>query len=227
MNKSALFRISYGLYVVTSTKGEEKNGFIGNTTFQITSNPTQIAIGVSVNNYTHEFIRQSKIFAVSVINRDATMELIQTFGYKSGKDIDKFANIAWHTGENGAPLIDIGVNATFECNVVQEVNLDTHTIFIGKVTNGNIVNDSIPLTYEYFRNKMKGKAPVNAPTFVEDESPQTANNGKYVCSVCKYEYDPEIGDPEHGIPPGTKFEDILDDWKCPVCNSPKKVFKSI
>jgi len=227
MDKTALFRITYGLYVITSLKGDDKNGFIGNTTFQITSKPPQIAIGVSCDNYTHEFIHESKLFAVSVINQNADSELIKTFGYNSGRDIDKFAKVAWFPGNNGAPLIKEGVNATFECNVVQEINLKTHSVFIGEVTATDIISDAIPLTYEYFRSNMKGKAPKNAPTFVEEiPLSKSAHDGgnKYICGVCHYEYDPVKGDPEHGVLPGTKFEDLPDEWKCPVCGSLKKVF---
>jgi flavin reductase (DIM6/NTAB) family NADH-FMN oxidoreductase RutF/rubredoxin len=231
MDKTALFHISYGLYVITSVKGDQKNGFIGNTTFQITSKPAQIAMGVSCDNYTHEFIRESKLFAVSVINQDVDQKLIQTFGYNSGRDIDKFAKIEWHPGKNGAPLINNGINATFECDVVQEINLGTHTIFIGKVTSTETAaTDAMPLTYKYFRDVIKGKAPKNAPTYVE-ETPQTDNSiiggEKYVCGVCNFEYDPAIGDPKHGYPPGTQFSDLPETWTCPVCGSPRDVFSPV
>ena len=224
MDKKALFHISYGLYVVTSVKGEEKNGFIGNTVFQITSKPARMAIGVSVDNYTHDFIKESKSFAVSIINQDVDTNLIKTFGYMSGKDVDKFAEIEWKESENGLPLICKNINATFECEVVDEVNLGTHTIFVGEVISGDVIDESIPvLTYEYYRNVLKGKAPKNAPTYTEDSTPAAPNDDpKYVCGVCGY--DSTIGDPDHGIEPGTKFEDIPDDWVCPLCGSPKAVF---
>ncbi len=226
MDKQALFHISYGLYIVTSVRGEEKNGFIGNTVFQITSKPPRMAIGVSVDNYTHDFIKESKSFAVSIMNQDIDTNVIKTFGYTSGKDVDKFAEIEWKESENGLPLICKDINATFECKVVDEVNFETHSIFVGEVISGNVVDATIPvLTYEYYRNVLKGKAPKNAPTYVEGSTPTSPNDDpKYVCGVCGYEYDPALGDPDHGIEPGTKFEDLPDDWECPLCGSPKGVF---
>jgi flavin reductase (DIM6/NTAB) family NADH-FMN oxidoreductase RutF/rubredoxin len=226
MDKAALFHISYGLYVVTSTKGDKQNGFIGNTVFQITSKPARMAIGVSVDNYTHEFIEESQAFAVSILNQDVDTEVIKTFGYKTGKDIDKFAEIEWKKGETGAPLICKDINATFECKVIESVHFDSHTIFVGEVVSGEVIDSNIPvLTYEYYRNVLKGKAPKNAPTYTEGSTPTAPNNEpKYVCGVCGYEYDPTVGDPEHGVPAGTKFEDLPADWLCPLCGSPKAVF---
>ena len=225
MDKTALFRISYGLYVVTSLKGNKQNGFIGNTTFQITSKPPRIALGVSCDNYTHEFIQESKLFAVSVINQNVDQRLIQTFGYNSGRDIDKFSEIEWSPGKNGAPLINNGINATFECDVKQEINLETHTIFIGEVTSTKtVINEATPLTYKYFRDEMKGKAPKNAPTYVEETGNLTTGEEKYVCGVCHFEYDPAVGDPKHGYPPNTLFSDLPETWTCPICGSPYNVF---
>lgn len=229
MDRAPLFRISYGLYVITSLKNNHKNGFIGNTTFQITSKPAQIALGVSRDNYTHGFIQESKKFAVSVLNQDADPKIIQTFGYNSGRDIDKFAEIAWRPGKNGAPLITKDLNATFECNVVKEVNLGTHSIFIGEVSATEIIiEDAIPLTYGYYRDVMKGKAPKNAPTYVEEKSSTTGTVGQvYACGVCGYKYNPEIGDPQRGFLPGTKFSDLPSTWTCPACGSPYDVFSPV
>lgn len=226
MDKQALFHISYGLYVVTSTKDDTQNGFIGNTVFQITSKPPRMALGVSVDNYTHEFIESSKSFAVSILNQNVNTDLIKTFGYQTGRDVDKFANIEWRKGKTGAPLILNDINATFECKVIEEVHFDTHTIFVGEVIAGEVVDSTIPvLTYEYYRNVLKGKAPKNAPTYIESSAPVAPDNAqKYVCGVCGYEYDSTVGDPDHGIAPGTKFEDLPDDWVCPLCGSPKAVF---
>lgn len=226
MDKKALFHISYGLYVVTSVNDDKKNGFIGNTVFQITSKPARMAVGVSVDNYTHDFIKESKVFAVSIMNQNIDTNVIKTFGYMSGKDVDKFAEIDWKNSENGLPLICKDINATFECKVVEAINLDTHTIFVGEVISGDVIDDSVPaLTYEYYRNVLKGKAPKNAPTYVEDSTPTAPNDDpKYVCGVCGYEDDPTLGDPEHGVVAGTKFEDLPADWLCPLCGSPKSVF---
>lgn len=229
IDRKALFKISYGLYVVSSADASGNSGFIGNTVFQITSKPPRVAIGISHDNHTHGVIVNSGKIAVSVLNQNVDIALIQTFGYKSSRDIDKFANFAWRVGENGSPIIINGAQASFECSVLQRVELETHDIFIGEVMNADATNDTEPpLTYEYYREVLKGKAPVNAPTFVE-EQPEISDSevsgvNIRVCSVCRHEYDPEKGDPDHGIAPGTPFESLPADWKCPVCASPKEVF---
>lgn len=230
MNRAALFRISYGLYVITSTKANgTQNGFIGNTTFQITSKPPRIALGVSCDNYTYEFINESKLFAVSVLNQNLDPNIIQTFGYHSGRDIDKFDAVDWVAGHNGAPLLKNDINATFECKVESEFNFDTHTIFIGAVTNTNIIaEEATPLTYGYYRNVMKGKAPKNAPTYVEETKSENTGGGTiYKCGVCGFEYDPSVGDSQRGYPPGTQFSDFPKTWTCPVCGSPLEVFSPV
>lgn len=229
IDRKALFKISYGLYVVSSADAAGNSGFIGNTVFQITSKPPRVAIGISHDNHTHGVIVNSGKIAVSVLSQNAELALIQTFGYKSSRDIDKFANFAWRLGENGSPIIIDGAQANFECSVSERLELETHDIFIGEVTNSNTIdNTTSPLTYEYYREVLKGKAPVNAPTFVEEQLDTTeskmAGSGTRVCSVCRYEYNPEKGDPDHGIAPGTPFESLPADWKCPVCNSSKEVF---
>ena len=221
----ALFKISYGLYVISSSGAEHGCGFIGNTVFQITSKPQRVAIGVSRDNHTYGAIVENGACAVSVLKQTADPALIRTFGYQSSRDIDKFAEYGWHCGENGSPIVTDGMLACFECSVSQRVELDTHDICICEVTCSEVFDDDAsPLTYEYYRSVMKGKAPKNAPTFVEESFEPRAAAGSSICSVCKYEYDPEIGDLEHGVIPGTPFEALPDDWKCPVCASSKKVF---
>ncbi len=231
MEKAALYKITYGLYIVTSVRGEEKNGFVCNTAFQITSKPPQVAIGVSTDNYTHEFIRESGLFGISVIGREVDRKMIQVFGYASGRDRDKFAEVAWEAGSTGVPLLKDGILATMECRVKASVSLSTHTIFIGEVVDGKVLSDAEPMTYEYYRSTMKGRAPKNAPTYSgEDKEPAPApsaapaDSGKRVCSVCGYEYDPAVGDPGSGIPPGTPFEELPEDWTCPVCGASKDEF---
>ena len=232
IDRKALFNISYGLYVVSASDGNgRKSGFVGNTVFQITSKPPRLAVGVSRDNFTHGVIVDSGSLAISVLSRNAELPLIQTFGYKSSRDIDKFADLAFRPGDNGAPLVTEGTYAWFECSVSRILELETHDIFICEVTAANVADGGgSPMTYEYYREVLKGKAPKNAPTFVEQPTEPVesaaANAGeKRVCSVCRYEYDPAKGDPEHGIEPGTSFDDLPDDWRCPICGSPKDVFK--
>ena len=221
MDKKALFHISYGVYVITSVRGDEKNGFVGNSVFQITSEPARIAIGVSRDNYTYEFIKESGLFAISILNQDYDKNIIQTFGYQSGRETDKFANIAWHPGDNAVPVLDDDINATIECKVIQEVELGSHSIFIGDVTAAQVLDGvAIPLTYAYYHDVIKGRAPRNAPTYIEEvRTFDEIGGSSFICGVCHYEYNPELGDPDHGYPPGTPFQELPNSWVCPVCGA--------
>jgi len=231
MDYEAFFQISYGLYLVTSKKGNDINGFIGNTVFQVTAIPPTVAISVNRNNLTHEYIESSEVFAISVLGQNVDKELIQTFGYKSGREINKFENRHWDKSTLGLPLIKNASTAVFECAVINKISVGTHTIFVGKILSAEkINNDSSPLTYDYYRAVFKGASPKNAPTYIDtsklNKSGGSMEDKKYTCQICNYVYDPEKGDPEHGIAPGTAFEDIPDDWVCPVCKAGKDKFKA-
>jgi flavin reductase (DIM6/NTAB) family NADH-FMN oxidoreductase RutF/rubredoxin len=227
MNIEAYFRISYGLYVVGSAANKKLNGYISNTVFQVTAEPARFAIACSKNNYTANLIEQSMAFSVSVLQKDTRPEIIGTFGYKSGKDVDKFTSFKYTLGKTGAPILMDDTLAWFECKVNQVIDTGTHILFIGEVMDGDLINPSgEPLTYAYYREVKKGKAPKNAPTFIDPEkfAKKTPLYEKYYCTACGYIYDPAVGDPEHDIPPGTRFEDLPDDWVCPVCGTEKADF---
>jgi rubredoxin len=137
------------------------------------------------------------------------------------------------TGQTGSPIITEQCIAWFECKVEQEIALDTHVIFIGKLVANDLIDASKePLTYAYYRDVKKGLAPKNAPTYIKkvvedeplEETPLTEGRNVHECDLCGYEYDPAVGDPENGIPPGTPFEDLPDDWTCPICGAGKEDF---
>jgi flavin reductase (DIM6/NTAB) family NADH-FMN oxidoreductase RutF/rubredoxin len=229
MNIQAYFKITYGLYVVSTVNNKKLNGYISNTVFQVTSEPAQFAIACNKFNYTAEMIKQSKVFAFSALNIDAKSEIFSIFGYSSGKDIDKFKKFKYKLGLTGSPVFLEDSLAWFECELIQTFDLGTHYIFIGKVIDCDLLNDSIdPITYEYYRTVRKAKAPKNAPTYISPEKLKkkiiSSISETYRCPVCGYVYDPEIGDPSSGIPPGTSFEDLPDNWICPVCSTPKSEF---
>ncbi len=228
MNTEPFFKITYGLYVVSSKWENKMSGFISNVVFQVTAKPAQIAIACSKNNFTSGLISQSKILSISVLQKETSSEIIGTFGYKSGKDIEKFSGFDYKTGKTGVPILLQDTIAWFECEVVQTFDVGTHLIFIGKVINREILNDSLePLTYAYYRDVKKGKASKNAPTYMDMEilnKKSSDKNEKYKCSVCGYIYDPETGDDTHGIKAGTSFDDLPDDWTCPVCGVDKSFF---
>jgi len=123
MNIEAFFKLTYGLYVVSSASKGKLNGYVSNTVFQVTAEPPQIAIACSKNNLTTSFIEQSRVFSVSVLEKDANAEVIGTFGYKSGKEIEKFDNANYKTGKNGVPILLDNAIASFECEVVLKSNL--------------------------------------------------------------------------------------------------------
>ena len=227
MNPKALHKLSYGLYVVGSRRGNKLNGQIANTVIQITSEPPTIAVSINKNNLTHEFIQESKVFTASVLCRDTPLSFIGHFGFKSGRDIDKFEGINYKIGETQAPVVIDNAVAYLEVKVTQEVDVGTHTIFIGELVDADVITEEECMTYEYYHQVKRGTTPKTAPSYIEERKEATPKMAKYKCSVCGYIYDPELGDPDGGIKPGTPFEDIPDDWVCPVCGAAKSEFERI
>jgi flavin reductase (DIM6/NTAB) family NADH-FMN oxidoreductase RutF/rubredoxin len=227
MNRAALHHISYGLYIVTSGQDGKFNGQIANSIIQATSKPATVAICINKENYTHELIKSSRKFTVSIVSEAAPMTFIGLFGFKSGRDIDKFKNTKTKPGVTGVPiLLDYSLGFV-ETEVEGELDCGTHTIFLGKVVEADLVSEGKPMTYAYYQNVKGGKSPKTAPTYDQDAAaakPKSAA-ARYVCTVCGYVYDPEKGDPDSGIAPGTQFEDIPDSWNCPVCGAEKSKFE--
>ncbi|MBN1116149.1 MAG: flavin reductase [Bacteroidales bacterium] len=232
VNLEAFFKISYGLYIVSSGNKEKGNGFISNSVFQVTAEPAQFAACCNKDNLTAEIIKQSGAFSISVLHQDVKTELIGKFGYKSGKNMDKMTGTNFIYGETGIPIVTDDTIAYLECKLVNTFDVGTHLIFIGEVIQSEILdNNSEPITYAYYRNVKRGVAPKNAPTYIDKsklkkEEPKSDSH-KYKCPACGYIYDPEKGDPDNGIAPGTKFEDLPDAWLCPVCGSEKEDFYKI
>lgn len=150
--RRALFSLSYGLFVVTSKKGEVINGQCANTVFQITSQPPQIAIGIGLDRYTHEFIEESRLFAVNVLAEDC-IDLVRHFGFQSGRDVDKFATVDHTISKLGLPLLNEAL-ATFQCAVVGQLECGTHTLYLGEVFAGQVQREkNKPLTYAEYRRR--------------------------------------------------------------------------
>jgi flavin reductase (DIM6/NTAB) family NADH-FMN oxidoreductase RutF/rubredoxin len=226
MNTKALYKLGYGLYVVTSIKGNRRNGQIANTVFQITSEPPTIAVSINKNNLTHEFITESKVFAASILSQDTPLSFIGHFGFKSGRDINKLEGINYKTGDTGAPLVTDNTLAYLGTKVKKEVDVGTHTIFIGELVGAEVIKEGEPMTYAYYQQVKRGTTPKTAPSYVEEKK-GVPKMPKYKCKVCGYIYDPELGDPDGGVKPGTPFEKIPDDWVCPVCGAPKSEFERV
>ena len=147
--RQALYRISYGLYIITAQAEGRDNGQCANTCFQITSDPARLAIGISQQNFTHELIQKSGKFGVSVLNLTGH-DYARGFGYRSGRDVDKFKGLAVHRGESGVLLLDDAL-VTMEATVRDQMDAGTHTLFLADVTNGEILQEGDPMTYAYFR----------------------------------------------------------------------------
>jgi len=169
MNLKALQKINYGMYIVGSKKNDKLNGQVANTVFQVTSEPCTIAVSISKKNFTHEFIAESKVFSVSVLSREATMPFIGQFGFKSGRDTDKFANAKFKTGVTGAPIVlDFSI-AYFDLELAASFDCGTHTLFLGKVVDADVLQEAQAMSYDYYHQIKGGFTPVNAPTYVKPE----------------------------------------------------------
>ena len=226
MNPRALHKLGYGLYVVTSRKGDRLNGQIANTVFQVTSDPPTIAVSINKSNLTWEFIKESRVFAVSVLSQDTPLSFIGHFGFKSGRDVDKLEGISYRLGQTKAPVVMDYAVSYLEARVIREMDIGTHTIFVGEIIDGDIFSEKPSMTYDYYHQVKRGTTPKTAPSYVEGKK-VAPKMDRYKCSVCGWIYDPELGDREGGIAPGTPFEKLPDDWVCPVCGAPKSSFEKI
>jgi len=231
MNLQTLSRVSYGVYVVSSAKDGKYNGQIANTVFQTTSEPPTIAICINKQNLTKEYIEASRLFSVSILMKDTPMTFIGLFGFHCGRDLDKFKNVAYKIGRYGTPIVIDHTVGYLECEVIDGIDLGTHRLFVGKLLDADIISDKEPMTYDYYHQVKGGKTPKTAPTYIKDArqsaTEEVAKMAKYKCTVCGYVYDPEKGDLDSGIKPGTPFEKIPEDWVCPVCGVGKDQFERI
>ena len=227
MNPKALQKLGYGLYVVCSKKGDRFNGQIANTIFQVCSEPPVIAVAINRQNLTHEFIDQSKVFTGSVLSQDTPLNFIGNFGFKSGRQVDKLKDVHYKLGETQAPVILDHTLAYLEAKTIGQVEVGTHTIFLGEIIGADILQEGDPMTYAYYHQVKRGTTPKSAPSYVEESKKAVSSVIKYKCNVCGYIYDPEKGDPNGEINPGTSFEEIPDTWVCPVCGASKDLFEKI
>lgn len=168
MNTRALHKLSYGIYVVTSIKDGRLNGQIANTVIQVTAEPPTIAVSINRNNLTWEFIKSSGVFAVSALCEDTPLIFIGRFGFHSGRETDKFEGVEYRIGQTGAPIVLDNAVAFMEARVTQEMDVGTHTIFIGQLVDADIINDKTCLTYEHYHQIKGGKTPKAAATYIEE-----------------------------------------------------------
>lgn len=186
---TALFRIGYGLYVVTSNDGKKDNGLIVNTVTQLTDNPYRVAVNINKENYSHHVIQQTGIMNVNCLSVDAPFSVFQQFGFQSGRTVDKFADEKINRSGNGLVFLDKYINAFMSLKVEQYVDLGTHGMFICSVTEARVMSDQDTMTYTYYQQNVKPK-------------PETDGKKGFVCKVCGYIYE---GD------------ELPEDIICPLC----------
>jgi len=165
LNRQVFTQISYGLYIVTSILNGKLNGQIVNTILQVTSEPPRVAVIINKNNLTHEFIVKSRMFGASVLDTATPMTFIGLFGFKSGRTEDKLSKVQFMQGSTGVPLVTEHALSVLEARVIDEVDVGTHTLFVGDVVTAEVLRPGEPLTYAYYHTHLKGKSPRNAPTY--------------------------------------------------------------
>jgi len=201
LQNAAFFKISYGLYLLSSGKGDKQNGSINNTVIQVTDVPKQLAVTVNKASLTHELIAETGLFNVSILTTDAPYELFWRFGYQSGRNVDKFAGFPdVERSENGLLYLTKYANVLLSGKVTYLKDLGTHTLFVADAVEARILSDGESVTYQYYFDHIKPK-PVSA----------TGKKG-YVCKICGYIYE---GDP---LPP---------DFICPVCGHGAQDFEPL
>ncbi len=211
MNTSAFRSLSYGVYIISTIDGERPTGCVANSAMQITSTPATIAVSMNHDNYTNACIEKSGKFAVSILSETSDPSLIGTFGFQSGKDVNKFDGVEAIEKEGISVIAD--ACSYVVCKVIDKMETSTHTVFLGEVIDADVLKAGEPMTYAYYHKVVKGKSPKNAPTYLPEEAEEKADNAKWTCGVCGYVYDGE-----------TPFEELPDDFKCPWCQQPKSVF---
>ena len=203
MDKKSVYKLSYGLFVLTASEGDKDNGCIVNTVIQLTSDPMQIAVTVNKGNLTHDMIKNTGKFNVSVIDNTAPFELFKHFGFQSGRDSMKFGTpdsykFAPKYADNGLIYVSAYANAFMSGKVVKEIDLGTHTMFVARMTDGEVLSDKPSMTYEYYQANVKPR-------------PEKKKTG-WVCKVCGYVYEGDV---------------LPDDFVCPICKHGAADFEKI
>lgn len=202
MDKSTMYKLTYGLFVLTSAYDGKDNGCIINTGSQVTSEPNRISIAVNKSNFTEGLIQKSGKFNLSILSEDASFETFRHFGFQSGRDTDKFAGYeSCRRSENGLCYITAGTNGYISASVEQAIDLGSHTLFIASVTDMEVLSETASATYAYYQSSIKPKPAQNA-------------TGKTVwrCKVCGYTYE---------------SEELPADFICPLCKHPASDFEKV
>ncbi len=171
MDPNVLHNLSYGMYIVSSNKGDLLNGQIANTVFQITSEPVTIAISINKQNLTHEYIEASSRFTLSILDQKTPLSFIGKFGFKSGRAGNKFQGVDYKKLPSGCPVVLDNTFCYVEAKVMKKMDCFTHTLFIGEMTDSQMLKNGKPMTYDYYHQEKRGTTPASAPTFIKSEAP--------------------------------------------------------
>ncbi len=196
---SALFKIGYGLYVVTCRDGEKDNGMILNTAIQVTNTPARLSVTINKANYSHDVIKKTGKMNVNCLTVEAPFKVFEVFGFQSGKDVNKFADCTPLRSENGLIYLPKYINAYLSLSVEQYIDLDTHGMFICTLDEARVISDVESMTYSYYHSNVKPK-------------PQAKKKTGFVCKICGYIYEGEI---------------LPDDFICPLCLHPASDFEPL
>lgn len=203
MNKKAMYKLSYGLFVLTSRLEGKESGCIINTAGQVTSEPNRISIAVNKANFTHDLVKAGGSFNISILSEDAGFDLFRRFGFQSGRTADKFADFdGLKRSSNGLYYITAGTNAYISAEVEQSIDLGSHTLFIASVKDMEVLSDVPSATYDYYQSSIKPKP----------EAPAAGGKTQWRCTVCGYVYE---------------GEELPADFVCPLCKHPASDFEKV
>lgn len=189
MDKKAMYQLTYGLFVLAAKDGEKDNGCIINTAGQVTTSPNRITITVNKGNYTHDMIVKTGEFNVCILDETAPFSVFENFGFRSGRDADKWQKVSCARSENGIAYLTEYSNAYISGKVVQQIDLGTHTMFVADVTDAGVLSDVPSVTYAYYQSNIKPK-------------PQETKTKGWRCKICGYIYE---------------GEELPEDFVCPIC----------
>lgn len=170
MDLNAFFKITYGVYIITTKHDKKLNGMVATAVCQVTAEPVRMTLGINKESLTHEIISKTGIIGINALRQETDFNFIGGFGFKSGRDHDKLKGLEYETGITGVPLLTGNTVAVFESKVIGSIDAGTHTVFLADAIDGRILTAEKPLTYEYYHNVIKGKSPKSAPTFIVNKA---------------------------------------------------------
>lgn len=201
MDKKAMYKLTYGLFILTAKDDDKDNGCVVNTVTQVTTTPNRITVAVNKSNYTHDMIAKTGEFNVSILTEKSKFDTYKHWGFQSGKDVDKTEEITFQRADNGIIYLAEETNAYLSAKVISATDLGTHTLFLAEVTDAAVISDDESVTYSYYQRNIKPAGPAN-----------TEKKKGFICTVCGYIYEGDV---------------LPEDFICPLCKHPASDFKPL